>query len=166
VASADSEPLLTIETEARQFTLPTPPAQILDANFAGYVNLLGYDLPGQRVQPGQPLPVTLYWQARRIIGADLIVFSVLVGEDGTAWPGRDRLAREVYSTMFWAPGEIVVDPFAFQIDPAVPAGRYTLHVGLYLPVGEAPVLLPLVQDGQFSQITHVEVGPIMVEVSP
>jgi len=48
----------------------------------------------------------------------------------------------------------------------VPAGRYTLHVGLYLPVGEAPVLLPLVQDGQFSQITHVEVGPIMVEVSP
>lgn len=166
LAQADSDPLLMVETELRQFSLDTPPAQPVQADFAGYVTLLGYDLPAGEVQPGQALPLTLYWQAQRIIGADLIVFNTLVAESGAAWPGRDRLPREVYSPMFWTPGEIVSDPFAVPIDPAVPAGRYSLHVGLYLPVGEAPVLLPLVQEGQFSQITHIEVGPILVGESP
>lgn len=163
VEQADTPPLLRTETERRQFALePEAPAQPVEVNFANYVNLLGYDLPQSQVQPGQALPLTLYWQARRTIGADLIMVNRLLDDQGQVWGGRDRKAREVYSTMLWAPGEIVSDPFTIQVAPETPPGSYTIFVGLYLPVGEAPVSLPLVQDGQLSQETSLKIGPVRV----
>jgi hypothetical protein len=163
VKQADTPPLLRAETERREFALGSEAlTQPLAANFANYVNLLGYHLPQDQVQPGQALPLTLFWQARRTIGADLIMVNRLIDDQGQVWGGRDRKAREVYSTMLWAPGEIVSDPFAIQVSPETPPGNYTIFVGLYLPVGEAPVSLPLVQEGQLSQATSVKIGPVWV----
>ncbi|MEW5959916.1 MAG: hypothetical protein AB1801_19515, partial [Chloroflexota bacterium] len=161
-AQAETQPLVTIETEERQFALATPISNPVSANFAGYVSLLGYDLPQRRVQPGDVIPVTLYWQARRTIGADLIMFNHLLGQDQQIWGGRDRKAREIYSTILWAPGEIVTDAFNLQVDPNAPAGIYQLLVGLYLPVGQAAVSVPLVQNGELSQATSVSLGPVKV----
>ena len=39
-------------------------------------------------------------------------------------------------------------------------------IGLYLPVGESPVSLPLMQDGQMTDITSVTLGPITVGETP
>jgi len=128
--------------------------------------LLGYDFPQRRLQPGETLPLTLYWQALRTIGADLKIFVHLIDAEQKIWGGRDRRAREVYSTMLWAPNEIVSDPLTIQIDPNAPDGIYQLLVGLYLPVGQAPVSLPLVQDGQMSEVTSVAVGPIKIGRTP
>ncbi len=161
-AQADTRPLVTIKTQERQFALATAISNPVSANFAGYVSLLGYDLPQRRVQPGGTIPVTLYWQARRTIGADLIIFNHLLDQDQQIWGGRDRKAREIYSTILWAPGEIVTDAFNLQVESNAPAGIYQLLVGLYLPVGEAPVSLPLLQNGEFSQATSVSLGPVKV----
>jgi len=166
VAQADSETLLELETQERQFELTGPISQPVSANFAGYVALLGYDLPQRRVEPGQSVPITLYWQALRTIGADLIFFNHLIGEDQEIRGGRDRLAREVYSTMLWVPGEVVTDPFEIQVDPAAPEGIYNVLVGIYLPVGEASVSLPLMEAGEFSDVTSVRAGPILVGETP
>jgi hypothetical protein len=167
IAQAESEPLLEIETEERQFDLPAAIAHPVWASFAGYVALLGYDLPERQVQPGETLPLTLYWQALRTIGADLNIFIHLIDAEQNIWGGRDRRAREVYSTMLWAPNEIVSDPFTIQIDPDAPDGIYQLLVGLYLPVGQAPVSLPLVhEDGQMSDVTSVALGPIKIGQAP
>jgi hypothetical protein len=166
VAQAETEPVLRVETELRRFILDTPISQPLSANFAGYVALLGYDLPQRRVEPGGELPITLHWQALRTIGADLIIFNHLVDKDQKIWGGRDRLAREIYSTMLWAPQEIVADSFTVQVDATAPAGIYDLLVGLYLPVGEASVSLPLSQEGRLTDITHVRIGPIKVGRTP
>ncbi len=160
-ALAESEPLLQVKTQERQFEAG-PIASPLEANFAGYVTLLGYNLPRQQAHPGEALPLTMYWQARRIIGADLMTFYHLIGPDGRQYGGADRRPRDVYSTMLWASGEIVDDPYLLTVAPNAPPGDYYLLVGLYLPVGVAPVSLPLMQDGQMSDVTHVTIGPIAV----
>jgi hypothetical protein len=166
IAQAETAPLLEVKTEARQFTLEQPISFPLSADFAGYVALLGYDLPQRRVQPGESFALTLYWQALRNIGADLIMFTRLVDANQKVWGGRDRLAREVYSTMLWAPQEIVTDPFTVQVDPNAPDGIYNVSVGLYLPVGESSVSVPLRREGQLSDVSHVTVGPIKIGKTP
>jgi 4-amino-4-deoxy-L-arabinose transferase-like glycosyltransferase len=165
VAQVETEPLLRIETEERQFAIG-PVAQPVMANFAGQVTLLGYDLPQRRVRPGDDLTLTLHWQAQKTIGADLIIFNHLIDAQQTVWGGKDRRTRDIYSTMLWAPREIVTDPFHVEVAPDAPDGIYRLLVGLYLPVGEAPVSLPLVQDGQLTDVTSVTVGPIKVGSTP
>lgn len=158
---AESPVILQVETEPRLFEMPAV-AYPVSANFAGYVGLLGYNLPQTRLEPGDALPVTLYWQALRTIGADLVLFNHLIGPDGRQWGGQDRRAQDVYSTMLWARGEIVPDTYSVSISPDAPPGSYYLLVGLYLPVGESAVSLPLVENGQMIEVTHVAVGPIEV----
>ena len=161
-STVEGPELFEVETEERQFTPDTPPENPLSADFAGYVKLLGYNMPQNQVLPGTVLPITFYWQAAQTIGADLILFNHLIGPDGTQRGGRDRQAREVYSTMFWAPDEVVSDPYDLIIPPDTPPGTYYLLVGLYLPVGESSVSLPLMENGEMSDVTHVTVGPIEV----
>jgi hypothetical protein len=165
VGQAETGPLFQVDTESRQFEVG-PIAHPTSANFAGYVALLGYDLPRRRAEAGGAVPITLYWQALRTIGANLVMFNHLIDEDQKIWGGQDRIAREVYSTMLWASGEIVSDSFNLQVEPDTPDGIYYVLVGLYLPVGEAPVSLPLVQDGEMSDVTSVRVGPVKVGDTP
>ncbi len=161
----ETPPLLRVETQERQFQAG-PIAHPVQANFAGYVALLGYNLPERQVQPGGAIPVTLYWQALKPIGADLIMFNHLLDSQGQVQGGRDRRAREVYSTLLWAPGEVVVDSFHVQVEPHASPGIYRLLVGLYLPVGEAPVSLPLLQNGQLSNVTSLNLGAVKVGPTP
>ncbi len=165
VARVETADLLQIRTAERQFEIG-PIAHPLQANFAGQVVLLGYDLPQRRVKTGSELPVTLHWQALKAIGADLITFNRLINQDQQVFGEKDRQVRGVYSTLLWTPGEIVTDPFYLQIDPDAPNGIYYLVVGLYLPVGQSAVSLPLVEDGKFTNVTSVNIGPIKVGKTP
>lgn len=162
---AETEPLLQIKTAVRQFE-PGPISYPLQANFAGQAALLGYDLPQRRVEPGGVIPVTLHWQAIKAMGGDFIIFNHLVDEQRQVWGGQDRQARDVYTTMLWAPGEIVSDGFGVQVRPDTPDGIYRLLVGLYLPVGQAPVYLPLLKEGQLTEDTSVSLKPVKVGRTP
>ena len=161
ISEVTSPPLLTVKPQRRQFEIG-PLANPVEANFANRLALLGYDLPKRTALSGQTIPVTLHWQALHTIGADLIFFIHLIGPDGQRWANHERMAHDLYSTMLWAPHEIVSDSFALQIDPQAPAGNYQLLVGVYLPVGQA-VSLPLMKDGDYTDVTHVNLGEIRVE---
>ena len=82
------------------------------------------------------------------MGEDYTIFAKLVAADGTVHGSRDRLPREGYSTLYWAPGEYVTDPFGLPVGPAAPDGIYFINLGLYREVDQQAVSLPLVQDGQ------------------
>jgi hypothetical protein len=108
--------------------------------------------------------VTLYWQAlaTRSPQADFTQFNHLLDSNGILRGGYDRRPLEYYNTLLWAPGEVVIDGYAVPVDADAPPGAYYLDVGYYLTVGESAVNLPLVVDGQMTEISSVTIGPVEV----
>ncbi len=156
-----SEPMVAVRGVKRQAEPPNSQVTI-DANFANQLMLLGYDLPKRHLVAGEILPVSLHWQALQVIPADFIMFTRFRDETGQVWGGRDRWPREVYSPILWGEGEVVEDGFTLETRSDTPAGLYYLDVGFYLPVGEAAISLPLVQNGEMSELTSVSIGPFQV----
>jgi hypothetical protein len=156
---------LVFDLPPREFALPKTPHQ-LETNFNNQVMLLGYDLPVRRIQPGERLPLTLYWRALDYIGQDYQIFDNLLDNQQNRWGGYDRRARDGYSTLLWVPGEVITDAFGVPVDPAAPPGIYTLDIGLYLKTEDGANSLPLVVDGQPSAQTGVRLGPIKVGGAP
>jgi hypothetical protein len=159
-----SEPLLVVENWwERDFEIPDIMVP-MEANFANQLKFLGYDLPQNRVKAGEAFPLTLYWQALpdRSPQANFIQFNHLLDGAGNLRGGYDRQPLEYYSTLLWAPGEVVVDGYAVPVDPDAPPGEYFLDVGYYIMVGESAVNLPLVVDGEMADVASVTVGPINV----
>ncbi len=145
----------------------TPPAMqhVLQANFAGTMTLLGYDLPQRRVQPGQSFPLTLHWQAQRSMGQHLIIFNHLLDQSNTQRGGADRVPQLYYTTLLWVPGEVVSDSYLVPVDAAAPPGVYWLDVGLY-PAVQPTFSLPLWANGQPSGGNSVRLGPLKVGGPP
>ncbi len=147
----------------RHFSVPDI-AVPMEANFANQVKFLGYKLPQTEVRAGEAFPLTLYWQAppNRPPQADFIQFNNLLNSEGELRGGYDRQPLEYYSTLLWAPGEVVIDGYAVPVDADAPPGEYYLDVGYYLTIGESAVNLPLVVDGQRTDVSSVTIGPIEV----
>jgi hypothetical protein len=159
-----SEPLLKVENWwEREFEAPVI-ENVKEANFANQIMLLGYKLPQLRVKAGEAFPITLYWQApaERSPQASFTQFNHLLDSEGTLRGGYDRQALEYYDTLLWTPGEVVIDGYTVKVDANAPPGSYYLNVGYYLTVGESAVNLPLVVDGQMTDVSGVTIGPIEV----
>jgi hypothetical protein len=164
---SNASPVLRMAESRRNFQMPqiTSP---LAVDFEGQVKLLGYDLPTRRVEPGDGLPIVLYWQGFQWMGEDFVIFDRLLDNHQAVWGGYDRLPREDYSTLLWAPGEIVTDGFAVPVAPDTPNGVYHLDLGLYRRLdGEAESLFILnPETGASSGNTSVTIGPIKVGDPP
>jgi hypothetical protein len=165
---AGEEVVLRVRPSRRRFELPAESFQPLEVNFEDKVRLLGYRLPSRRVQPGDGVPVTLYWQGLDWMGEEFVIFTRLLDNQGFAWGGYDRLAKENYSTLLWVPGEIVIDGFAVPVEPEAPDGVYRLSVGWYREVeGQAEALSILdPKAGQPTGETAVTIGPVKVGGPP
>jgi len=137
------------------------PQHPAEADFGGQIMLLGYDFDGQErwlsVEPGQAIPLTLYWQALASMDRDYTVFVHLLDEEGRIWGQRDSQPLDgFYPTSFWDVGELVEDEYELAVDSKAPEGSYTLVAGLYfLPTGER---LPLL-DGEGDMVI---LGRVMV----
>ncbi|MCJ7550811.1 MAG: hypothetical protein MUQ30_14150 [Anaerolineae bacterium] len=114
----------------------TPVGATLSAGSAAEYpfTLLGYEANGE-FAPGGALDVTLYWEAQGDMGGATEAYFVFVHlldaggqlaaqHDGPPVGGR-------YPPAAWIPGEPVPDSHTLFLDPALPAGTYTLQVGVY-----------------------------------
>jgi hypothetical protein len=141
---ADALTLANIEVESRSEGEPAAPAtpipiptdlaiaQPMLATLGDQVRFLGYDLDVDAVQAGGTLSFTLYWQALRPMDTSYSVFTHLLGPSSQIIGQRDGVPQGGnYPTTLWQPGEVVVDPYAFAVDPAAPPGEYPLEVGMY-----------------------------------
>lgn len=151
---------VTVEGRPRAFEVPGG-LNPVGATFGGAVELVGYDLGGAtRVTPGDTVHLHLVWRARGRIDRHYTVFTHLVDAQGHTWAQHDKLPGQEYSTLFWAPGEVVVDEYTLRVDPAAPAGEYRVEVGLYqaLTGARAPVF------GAHGQAAgdYVVLGPVEV----
>ncbi len=101
-------------------------------NFGDLVTFAGADLSNTTIAPGQPLDLTLLWQARQPIPRSFTTFVHVVDEAGQIWGQVDRLPGDgQWLTQTWDKGEWISDRFQLSLKPDTPAGRYTLLVGLY-----------------------------------
>ncbi len=155
---------LSVYNRPRQFQ-PPPMTHRVEANFAGQLTLLGYDLPRRRAQPGDSLPLTIHLQANRTMGESLAIFNHLLDAQAVQRGGADRIPQQYYTTLLWVPGEIVSDSYTVPVDADAPPGVYWLDVGLY-PTRRPEFSLPLVVNGQSIERNSVAVGPIKVGGPP
>jgi len=136
------------------------PSSPLVANLGDQVQLLGYRLPTATIKPGGTLYLYLYWQSLTAMRHDYKVFVQVLDEHEQIVAQLDRIAgAEAYPTSHWAPGAIVRERFLLTIPPQVPAGSYSLIVGLYDPTPDMP-RLPV--QGQGAGVDHVLLTQIEV----
>ncbi len=110
------------------------PQHLVEAAFGQQMALMGYDLAGQ----GQSVNLTLYWQALAPMSDDYTTFIHLLDGAGRLVAQADGQPQEGgYPTAVWDVGEMVADPKTLAWPAELPAGPYTLQVGVYLlPAGE------------------------------
>ena len=148
--------------------LPIDPAVDVGAVFGhggtAEIELAGYDLPSGPWQPGDVLPLTLFWRAQVPVAGDYKVFVHLVDATGQIVAQNDAApVAGLRPTSSWSPGEVVVDPHGVLLRGAsqeLAPGEYRLHVGIYLPAtGERLVVAqePAVSGGDSLFLTSVQV---------
>lgn len=95
------------------------------------VRLAGYDLPRAEVAPGEPLGLTLYWQAAITPTRDLSTVVELVDGAGVVVAGAmGAPGGSGYPTTAWTPGFAVRDRRDLPLAATTPAGAYALRVRL------------------------------------
>jgi mannosyltransferase len=142
--------------------LTESPSVLLNADLAGEVRLLGYDLPVRVVHPGETLYLYLYWQALTPMSHDYKVFTQVLSEGGQIVAQQDEIAgAEGYPTSHWAPGAVVRNRFLLTVHPEASPGRYPLIAGMYRS-GSGMSRLPASGDGARGDhvlLTEIEVRP-------
>ena len=110
----------------------TEGAMPVQAQFGERILLDAYEVPLQ-VTPGQPLDVTLYWEALSPPAADYTVFVHLLDEQGQIVAAHDSMpAGNRFPTRAWQPGLQVRDAHPIDLPADLAPGTYQVSVGLYL----------------------------------
>ena len=101
-------------------------------DLGGQAALVGYDFPQNAVQPGDTLPITLFWQAQARMAEDYQVFVHLMGPDGRPVAQGDKSPLDGdWPTSAWEPGQTFEDAYQIQVPDDLAPGAYELRVGLY-----------------------------------
>ncbi len=122
----------------RSFTVPEM-GHTVGATFEGQVRLLGYDLQ----QNTATVVLTLHWQAITSMGNNYKVFVHLFDPSTeTIVAQRDVLAGgDTAPTSTWVPQQVLSNRVELLLDK-VPAGGYSLAIGLYHPDGRLRISAP------------------------
>ena len=138
VVSVNGERLAIVPVEIAGATAqfePPPVAVATEATFGDAIRLIGFD-PLTTVDPSQPVPVSLYWQALAgDIPTGYTVFVHLLADDGRILAQHDGVpAGGARPTNEWLAGEYVSDAHELAWREAGYSGPARLAVGLYDPL--------------------------------
>jgi hypothetical protein len=130
----------------------------VDIYYQGQIRLVGYELSDTALQPGQPMTITLYWQALAPVEENYIVFNHIFGLGGMAIGQADE--APTVPTSQWLPGELITTTHHILTESSVPTPAVaTLDVGLY--DAERRALAATDRQGQRVpvKITHLKFVP-------
>jgi 4-amino-4-deoxy-L-arabinose transferase-like glycosyltransferase len=137
---------LVYVSRAGRSPLPSQPDVATQARFGDMIALKGYTLSdGSAARAsacseagelcagaGETLHVTLFWQAQAAVDADYTVFLHLRDAEGETRAQRDAQPFDgLYPTSQWQAGETVIQPLDLELPADLPAGSYSLYLGLY-----------------------------------
>ena len=109
--------------------------QELRTNFGDQIELLGYDLPQQRVRAGEEFTVVLYWRALTPLSENYQSFVHLAQPLHVLWGQEDHLNPGDLPTTRWPLDKYVWDEYEIHVSPEAEPGEYLLNVGLYSAAG-------------------------------
>lgn len=116
---------------------PTEPTTRLDLRFGNEngqpITLIGTALDRTTYVPGDALTLSLFWQTAASLDTRYKVF-VHLYTDATAPPLAQHDSEPgsgEFPTVDWQPDDMVIDRHGLLLPPDLPAGTYTLAVGLY-----------------------------------
>ncbi len=102
-------------------------------NFTDGLHLLGYEL-APVVRPGDPIPLTLFWQAAHTLDQNYSVTLQIQDARGNNFGTTEaQLARGIYPPTRWQPGELIRDPQTITLRGNAPDGDYTIALTLITP---------------------------------
>ncbi|MCX6028609.1 MAG: hypothetical protein NT169_04810 [Chloroflexi bacterium] len=135
LVSADPALAAGVEAESLRFgaavvvaapgTTPNP----VQVDFTDNVTLVGYSFSSRSLRPGEPVTVTIYWQARGPVTGDYTAFAHLLDGAYQTFGGQDATPRP--RSRAWLPGQIISDTHTFTVAPEASPGLYQVEVGLY-----------------------------------
>jgi hypothetical protein len=152
----DTVPIVPLPALDRSRSLPRPPEIELSALFDDQIELLGYDLTADTVDAGQPLELTLYWQARSEPLTSYKVFVHLTDGNQTVAQTDGIPASWALPTTCWIVGEKIADPHQLVLPATLAPGTYTLYIGLYDPQTGERLVSPV---GDRLRLTSIQVSP-------
>lgn len=143
----------------RQFEPPAV-AQPAAVRFGDEMQLVGYTV--SPAAAGEPLVVTLCWQALAEMDTSYVTFVHLLDAEGRLVSQNDAIPGQgAYPTTGWLPGEYICSDHVLPLDAGLPAGTYTVSTGVYDPLFEQR--LPAALDGELAgdevDLTTVEINP-------
>ncbi|MFC2046103.1 ArnT family glycosyltransferase [Chloroflexota bacterium] len=98
------------------------------------IELTGTKLAVEALQPGDVVPLTLFWEALQPTDENFKVFVHLLNAGGELVAQRDsEPVSGMRPTSTWTPGESIVDRHGVLLPLDLPAGDYRLIAGLYHP---------------------------------
>lgn len=102
-------------------------------NFGDQMALIGYDTNGERpLASGDLMQLTLYWQAQTELAINYQVFVHLLRPDGTLVTQSNKLNPGDFPTRRWPLDKYVRDEHYLQLPADLPAGAYTVAVGVWV----------------------------------
>ncbi len=133
------------------------------ATFGDLFALRKFDAP-HTAQPGDTVPVALWWTAEQVPPLDYSVSvfvldaagNLVAQHDGPPLAGRSP-------TSAWLPGELKFDTHTLRLPPTLPPGRYRIGVKVYWYGDQQP--LPVQMDGQADGDSAI-LGTVDVQASP
>jgi hypothetical protein len=103
-----------------------------DVTFGGQLRLLGHAVEAGTVHVGEPINVTVGWQAIGPVATDYAVVMLLTDRDGKVVEQNQRgLGGGGEGTSAWEPDRWVFRTSGLNVRSSTPPGDYSLSVGLY-----------------------------------
>lgn len=118
-----------------------PPTHPVKATFGEKIELEGYDISATEFAAGDSVYLTLYWHSLDQISERYSVFVRVLNEENEIVGQSDTLPLQGnWPTDQWPAGAKLADQHALKLDPSLPAGEYTVAVGLHTPEDLQPLL--------------------------
>jgi hypothetical protein len=118
-----------VEQHLDQPPLLTGPDHNLSVDLGQQILLKGYSLAPEPPAPGQPMQLTLFWQALAPMDVDYSAFLHLRNEANQTVAQIDFFPNRPTSS--WWVGDVLQSTRQFEVPAELPAGKYRLLVGLY-----------------------------------
>jgi hypothetical protein len=130
---SDAQGIFVLRSKPDPQPIELEPEHAVTANFGDEIRLRGYTTEPSEGVAGQPLRLTLYWQALAPVPHDYTVFVHLRQPGGGNVAQADhRPLGSIYPTSLWPPGETIRETSDLLLPPELAPGEYELWAGLYL----------------------------------